>query len=216
MNMKNITHTVNGTTQCVIGKQNQIEKFFHGLLLILWTGCLIYYPSKVEAAQVWCSIKYIDTSTSEMKSIAISLGELTYSEELCEDTSISLSIVNNDSQKLVSASGTSIATGSDPTNFYKTNTWSKPLTETEKDLYWCILPNSINLNNNIIEKGADLIINILPSSPETIKIPTIIEKELGKGSLGAKLILELYSGCWQALALVALIKLYKLIPFKST
>jgi hypothetical protein len=56
----------------------------------------------------------------------------------------------------------------------------------------------------------------MPSTPKEFRIPTIIENQFGQGTLAAKLVLELYSSSWQLLTILALIKFYKLIPFKST
>lgn len=63
---------------------------------------------------------------------------------------------------------------------------------------------------------ADKMSEILPASPDAIRIPTILSNFAGDGSLAAQLAIEVYSGAWQALGLAAFITFWKLLPGKST
>lgn len=148
-----------------------------------------------------------------MNSIAVSLGEVTFSQELCEDAAVSLSLFNDDSKKFIQATGSSIATGTDPTDYYRTNTWSRALTEQEKTTYWCLISSG---NSTDWVGNGGWLIGWLPSSPESARIPTQIQNLFGDGTLAAALMLELYSSSWQLLLIFAVIKFYRLIPFKAT
>ena len=72
------------------------------------------------------------------------------------------------------------------------------------------------VSSNLLSSLAGGFISVLPSSPESIRIPSIIESYFGQGTLGAALILEIYSGVWQLLLIVAFVKFYKLMPGKFT
>ena len=67
-----------------------------------------------------------------------------------------------------------------------------------------------------LAKLATTLITILPSSPDSVRLPTIIANFGGAGSLAGNLGLELYSGVWQYLGIIAFVKFYKLIPGKMS
>jgi len=170
--------------------------------------------------QTWCAVQYLDSSNSTMLSVGIGLGSVSdTSDEICQDTAIHLSIFqNNSSMHLISAVATLIPNGTDPVTFYEANTWSRPLNDSEKDLYYCVLSGSggSGLTSNFFQAGGDWLINLMPSSPDAIKIPNQIVQLTGEGTLASNLLIELYSAGWQTLAIFCLIKFYNLIPFKST
>jgi hypothetical protein len=80
--------------------------------------------------------------------------------------------------------------------------------------YWCLLSGSSG-NFNILTAG-DFLIQFLPSTPEAFRIPNQIEELFQEQTLAASLMIELYSAGWQFLLIMAFIKFYRLIPFKST
>jgi hypothetical protein len=55
------------------------------------------------------------------------------------------------------------------------------------------------------------LIATLPQSPAAVKIPTIISKMAGEGSLASSLAVEIYSGIWQYLSLILGFKMFKFI-----
>jgi hypothetical protein len=67
-----------------------------------------------------------------------------------------------------------------------------------------------------LKSAADLLISILPSTPNSMRLPTILANMGGQGSLAGNLALELYSTAWQYFAIIAFVKFYKLIPGKMT
>jgi hypothetical protein len=73
-----------------------------------------------------------------------------------------------------------------------------------------------NKGGSTLFATGEVLASILPESPEHMRIPTIINKISGDGTLGSNLALELYSGIWQYLAIIAGVKFYKLIPGKFT
>ena len=77
------------------------------------------------------------------------------------------------------------------------------MTNEEKEQYWCYL-DTADLGK--FSSAADWLISFLPSSPESARIPNQITKLTGDGTLASNLLLELYSGIWQVLLIMALIK----------
>lgn len=71
-------------------------------------------------------------------------------------------------------------------------------------------------NKHSLAKLADALANFLPSSPDNVRLPTIIENLSGEQTLASNLAIELYSSAWQYLAIIAFVKFYKLIPGKGT
>jgi hypothetical protein len=65
---------------------------------------------------------------------------------------------------------------------------------------------------------SDTLISILPQTPQSMRIPTLIVAWVGgtDSSLAAQLALELYSAGWQIFAIVAFVGFYKLIPGKNS
>jgi hypothetical protein len=174
-----------------------------------------------SSGQTWCAIQYLNISDSTMTSLAVGLGQTSdSSDEICQDAALHLQVFESDpgSKKLVSATAYLVPVGTDPVDFYKANTWSRPLNDSEKDLYYCVLSGSggSGLTSNFFQAGGDWLINLMPSSPDAIKIPNQIVQLTGEGTLASNLRIELYSAGWQTLAIFCLIKFYKLIPFKST
>lgn len=91
------------------------------------------------------------------------------------------------------------------------------LTPQELDTYNCLFSSaSPQLTPGYLTSAGTVLINLLPSSPDSVRIPTIINQALGQGTLGANVAIELYSTIWQFLTVILLIKFYKLIPFKAT
>ena len=67
-----------------------------------------------------------------------------------------------------------------------------------------------------LSQVANSLIQIMPQSPSSVRIPTIISNLSGDGTLGANLAIEAYSAVWQYLAIICFVKFYKLIPGKAT
>jgi len=165
--------------------------------------------------QIWCAVQYIDTANSNMVSLAVGLGQISdSSDEVCQDAALHLQIFMSDpgSKKLISAAATLIPTGTDPITFYESNTWSRSLTQTDKDTYWCLL-SSGGIGGVDLTASGNWLINLMPSSPDEVKIPTQINKLAGDGSLASNLLIELYSAGWQSLALFSFIKFFRMLPF---
>ena len=150
-----------------------------------------------------------------INSLAISLGETVYSDELCQSAAASLDMFSDSDNVQISTSGESIASGSDPVSYYITNTWSRPLTDEEKDLYWCHLNSGID-SDSVALRGGDWLIKWLPQSPDAIRIPEQIDNLFGEQTLAASLMLEIFGATWQFLVIMAIVKFYRLIPFKAT
>jgi len=165
-----------------------------------------------QTSQTWCAIEYIDVEHQSMNSVAIGLGYVNYSQEICEDSAIQLNLFADKDMKVVNVSGSSTTS---PETYYENNTWSRQLNEEEKDLYWCLLSSSSSGNFNVLSAG-DFLIQFLPSTPEAFRIPNQIELLFQDQTLAASLMIELYSAAWQFLLIMAFIKFYRLIPFKAT
>ncbi len=165
-----------------------------------------------QSSQTWCAIEYIDVKHQSMNSVAVGLGYVSYSQEICEDSAIQLDLFTDKDMKVVAVSGSSTTS---PESYYETNTWSRQLSEEELDLYWCLLSGSSSGNFNILTAG-DFLIQFLPSTPEAFRIPNQIELLFQEQTLAASLMIELYSAGWQFLLIMAFIKFYRLIPFKAT
>jgi hypothetical protein len=58
--------------------------------------------------------------------------------------------------------------------------------------------------------GINQVISMLPSSPQNMRIPTLITKMAGENSLAGNLAIELYSGAWQFLGILTSFKLFKI------
>jgi len=147
-----------------------------------------------------------------MNSVAVGLGYVNYSQEICEDSAVQLNLFADKDMKVVNVSGSSTTS---PETYYENNTWSRQLNEEEKDLYWCILSSSSSGNFNVLSAG-DFLIQFLPSTPEAFRIPNQIELLFQDQTLAASLMIELYSAGWQFLLIMAFVKFYRLIPFKAT
>lgn len=57
--------------------------------------------------------------------------------------------------------------------------------------------------------GMNQIIALLPASPASVRIPTVITRMAGQNTLASNLAIELYSGVWQYLGLLVAFKLFK-------
>lgn len=68
--------------------------------------------------------------------------------------------------------------------------------------------------DTFLQSMANMFVSILPQTPQSMRLPTLIANIAGQGSLGGNLALELYTGIWQYLGIIAFIKFYKLIPGK--
>jgi hypothetical protein len=167
--------------------------------------------SSVQASQTWCAVEYIDVEHQSINSVAIGLGYVSYSQEICEDSAIQLDLFTDKDMKVIGVSGASTAS---PESYYETNTWSRQLSEEEMSLYWCLFSSGSG-NFNILTAG-DFLIQFLPSTPEAFRIPNQIELLFQEQTLAASLMIELYSAAWQFLLIMAFIKFYRLIPFKAT
>lgn len=91
---------------------------------------------------------------------------------------------------------------SNPDDQFWMNLQTYNLSEVSSLLPSCALPE-----NSALTQFA----SILPQSPENARIPTIISKMMGEGSLAGNLAVELYSGIWQYLGVLTTFKLFKLI-----
>lgn len=71
--------------------------------------------------------------------------------------------------------------------------------------------------SNSFLNAANMVVSILPQSPQNMRLPTIFANFTGgSNTLGSNLAIEIYSAVWQFYLLIAMIKLYKLIPGKGT
>jgi hypothetical protein len=57
--------------------------------------------------------------------------------------------------------------------------------------------------------GINQVVSMLPASPTSVRIPTLITKMAGENSLAGNLAIELYSGAWQFLGILTSFKLFK-------
>lgn len=67
-----------------------------------------------------------------------------------------------------------------------------------------------------IMRSAEWLIEKMPSSPDAIRLPTILQRQFGTGTLASELAIMLFNAVWQFLALQVCIGFYKLIPGKMT
>lgn len=67
-----------------------------------------------------------------------------------------------------------------------------------------------------IMRSAEWLIERMPSSPDAIRLPTILQRQFGTGTLASELAIMLFNAVWQFLALQVSIGFYKLIPGKMT
>jgi len=167
--------------------------------------------TQAQTTQTWCAIQYLDVEHQSMNSVAVGLGYVSYSPEICQDSVVQMDLFVQKDMKVVSVSGASTTS---PENYYKTNTWSRVLNQSERDLYWCIL--TAGSENFDITTAGNFLIQLMPSTPEAFRIPNQIEALFQEQSLAASLLIELYSAGWQFLLIMAFIKFYRLVPFKST
>jgi hypothetical protein len=64
-------------------------------------------------------------------------------------------------------------------------------------------------NGNVGFPGINQVVSMLPASPASVRIPTLITKMAGENSLAGNLAIELYSGAWQFLGILTSFKLFK-------
>lgn len=189
-------------------------KIIFAFTMSLFLFSVFPLPS-LASGNTWCVVEYVDTAKNTMNSSAISLGQVTFSDSLCKSASVSMDTFADSSKVVVDTWGQSLPSGTDPVSFYSQNTWSRPITEEEKNSYWCLLGGS-GTDFESMPGAADWLIDFLPESPDALKIPKLIAKLSGEGTLYANLLIEIWNGSWQAFLIFALIRLYKLIPFKAT
>jgi hypothetical protein len=67
---------------------------------------------------------------------------------------------------------------------------------------------------NVGFPGINQVVSMLPASPASVRIPSLITKMAGENSLAGNLAIELYSGAWQYLGILTSFKLFKVF-FKS-
>jgi hypothetical protein len=63
---------------------------------------------------------------------------------------------------------------------------------------------------NVGFPGINQVVSMLPASPASVRIPTLITKMAGENSLAGNLAIELYSGAWQFLGILTSFKLFKI------
>lgn len=79
------------------------------------------------------------------------------------------------------------------------------------------LSNPQGMMNGIVNKTIDLIASILPSTPDSLKVGSIINNVSGiMPAVGRAVISEIFFSISVIFGLIAAVKLYKLIPFKAT
>lgn len=186
--------------------------------IALFLGLIFSSETKaVEGQQLWCRFEFVDSEDVTLHSVVISLGQYSSSSGMgwtCIDSSSSLELFHKSNFHLVGSSQALIDPGRDPMTYYRANTWQRPLTEEERNLYWCFLGQDISADGLL--GAGDFFVSLMPSSPDSLRIPTIIERMTGEQTLASNLAIELYSAGWQMFVLLAIIKFYKLIPGKST
>ncbi|NES65602.1 MAG: hypothetical protein F6K24_10240 [Okeania sp. SIO2D1] len=60
--------------------------------------------------------------------------------------------------------------------------------------------------------GMGMLASALPSTPEEFRLPTIISRMAGEGTMAANLAVELFSGIWQYLGILLFFKMLKFLP----
>jgi len=70
-------------------------------------------------------------------------------------------------------------------------------------------------NGKVGFPGINQVVSMLPASPASVRIPTLITKMSGENSLAGNLAIELYSGAWQYLGILTSFKLFKVF-FKGS
>lgn len=93
------------------------------------------------------------------------------------------------------------------------NIWETP---GEDNCYLLHPPDQSQNGGGVFIDAANAVSSILPSTPNFLRLPTLISTFAGQGSLAGNLAVELYSTIWQYYAVIAFCKFYQLIPGKLT
>lgn len=70
--------------------------------------------------------------------------------------------------------------------------------------------------NSFCVRMIDLVASVWPSTPPGLTLSALIFPATGGTTLGRAFLLELFSTAFAMFAIVLIVKLYKLIPFKAT
>ena len=70
--------------------------------------------------------------------------------------------------------------------------------------------------NTLLVNLINLVADVWPSTPDEIKLATLIENAGNSTGIGTAIIYDTFQTAFLVLSIVALVKLYKLIPFKMT
>src|SRR4028118_1740444 len=112
----------------------------------------------------WCTFQLIQTNTAEMISTAYGMGNVPPSTNL---TALCQAFYTRDIRaedkplELVSLSG--INTQVNPDSFWLSNTWRRPLTTEEKEIYDCFLNKS---TGSVLSSK---VLDLMASSPNSIR-----------------------------------------------
>jgi len=117
----------------------------------------------------WCTFQLIQTNTAEMISTAYGMGNVPASTNL---TALCQAFYTRDIRaedkplELVSLSG--INSQVNPDAFWLANTWRRPLTAEEKQIYDCFV------NKNTGSVFSSKVLDLMPNSPDSIRIPALM------------------------------------------
>ena len=175
----------------------------------------LVFTQPASADQGFCIEQYVDSESKSLVQLAAGMGTLptgVTADQLCYDTYLREDALQHEDRYTLVHSNGVVLGSQDPNQFFTANTFKRLLTADELAKYSCLLTNS----SSSFASAGDGLIDLLPSSPDAIRFPTILTNMMGQGTLAANLAVELFSGAWQYFGVIALIKFYKLIPGKFT
>ena len=70
--------------------------------------------------------------------------------------------------------------------------------------------------NTLLVKLIDLLATPWPSTPDNLKLATLIENATSQTGIGTAIVYDTFETMFGILAIITVVKLYKLIPFKMT
>lgn len=209
--------------------RNSKKHFFIKGCAFFCVLALISFAKPVRADYVNCIIEFVDTENKTFASLIIgttdSADAIMYYNSVnswCNRSAVDQlydDYGNTSSSSTVTKIHVTPFIG-DPTISWNDNGFTyeylRTLTPEELIKYGCLFSSESGIDANILTGLGNAFINILPSSPNEVRIPTILNNMLGQGSLGGNLAVSLYNGIWQYMAIIVFVKFYKLLPGKST
>lgn len=188
------------------------------------------FSEKVSATTIFCVSNYVDYKNKTLNSWNLANADTNYlysdpnygysdSGEWCKRE---LAYQLNESYANPGASAVLVRLSVEPDlGSYISNRaayeFIRPLTSSELVQYGCLsISSSSAFDGGILGALGDVFIDLLPSSPPDMRIPTILNNMLGQGTLAGNLAITLFNGIWQYLTIIVFVKFYKLLPGKST